>query len=53
MTTTQTLTNTNNADAAAVDWLPINPDIIPLTGWEALSDGVDGRHSYFIEYYKA
>lgn len=53
MTTTQTLTNTNNADAAAVDWLPINPDIIPLTGWEALSDDVGGRHSYFIEYYKA
>ena len=53
MTTTQTLTNTNNADAAAVDWLPINPDIISLTGWEALSDDVGGRHSYFIEYYKA
>lgn len=53
MTTTQTLTNTNNTDAAAVDWLPINPDIISLTGWEALSDDVGGRHSYFIEYYKA
>lgn len=48
-------TTTINADAAAgaVDWLPINPNITPLTGWQALNPDVGGRHSYLIEYYKA
>ena len=48
-------TTTPNADAAAVavDWLPINPDIVPLQGWHAINPDVGGRHSYLIEYYKA
>ena len=48
-------TTTTNSDAAAVavDWLPINPNIVPLQGWQAINPDVGGRHSYLIEYYKA
>lgn len=30
----------------------INPDIVPISGWQVLNDEVEGRHSYLIEYYK-
>ena len=36
-----------------VDWQLINPDIIPLAGWEVLSEEYDGKHSFLVEYYKA
>ncbi len=35
-----------------VDWSVLNPDLIPLAGWEVLNTEVDGRHSFLIEYYK-
>ena len=43
------MTTTNNA----AEWLLVNPDIVPLSGWQVLNDTVGGRHSYLIEYYKA
>ena len=30
----------------------INPDIVPITGWNIINEEVGGRHSYLIEYYK-
>lgn len=44
MTTTNSTTSSN--------WNLINPEIVPIDGWEILNEEVDGRHSYFIEYYK-
>lgn len=41
------LTITNNAD-----WPLVNPELVPLDGWQMLSEDVGGRHSFFIEYYK-
>ena len=43
------MTTTNNA----AEWLLVNPDIVPISGWRVLNDTVGGRHSYLIEYYKA
>lgn len=43
------MTTTNNA----AEWLLVNPDIVPISGWQVLNDTVGGRHSYLIEYYKA
>lgn len=43
------MTTTNNA----AEWLLVNPDIVPITGWQVLNETVGGRHSYLIEYYKA
>lgn len=48
-TTTTTSTTTSNNAA----WQLVNPDLVPLTGWEVLADDVGGRHSWLIEYYKA
>lgn len=43
----------NTTDAAIVaEWELVNPDIIPLAGWQTLNEDVGGRHSYLIEYYK-
>lgn len=46
MTTTRS-TITNDAE-----WILINPDIVPIEGWQLLNETVDGRHSFLIEYYK-
>ena len=35
-----------------VDWTLINPSLIPIEGWNVLSEDVGGRHSFLIEYYK-
>ena len=48
MTTDSVITN----KTAAADWVLINPNLTPLSGWQVLSDTVGGRHSFLIEYYK-
>ena len=51
--TTTTSTNTNNTDAAtAAEWVLVNPDIVPIDGWQVINEDIDGGHSYLIEYYK-
>lgn len=45
---TEILETTNNAE-----WILVNPDLTPISGWAVLSDTVGGCHSYLIEYYKA
>lgn len=47
MTRTTDSTTTSNTE-----WKLINPDLVPMTGWELLADDVGGRHSFLIEYYK-
>lgn len=49
---TTNLTTTNDTPYI-VDWLPINPDLEPIEGWQLINEEVDGQHSYLIEYYKA
>ena len=36
----------------AIDWTLINPSLVPIEGWNVLSEDVGGRHSFLIEYYK-
>lgn len=43
---------TNSTTSSKNNWSLINPDIVPITGWQALNEDVDGKHSYLIEYYK-
>ena len=50
--TTTTINGTEAATPAPADWTLANPEIDPLTGWQALSETVDGEHSFLIEYYK-
>ena len=51
--TTTTSASTNNADAATVaEWLLVNPDIVPIDGWQVINDNIGGEHSFLIEYYK-
>ena len=52
MTTTTTINNTEAATPTPAEWTLVNPDIDPLTGWQALSDDIGGKHSFLIEYYK-
>lgn len=55
MATTATIyPTTNNLSAADnfAEWVLVNPDIVPITGWQALNDVIDGKHSFLIEYYK-
>ena len=52
MTTTTTTTINTAAEYPPVDWIVVNPNIEPLTGWQMLNDNVDGEHSFLIEYYK-
>lgn len=33
-------------------WNLVNPNIVPIEGWQVLNEDVDGWHSYLIEYYK-
>lgn len=46
MTTTNLTTTNNNS------WSLVNPDIVPIEGWQVLSEEVAGKHSFLIEYYK-
>lgn len=43
------MTTTNKAPA---EWVLINPDIVPIDGWQVINEEVGGLHSYLIEYYK-
>lgn len=45
MLTTTNLTTMNN-------WNLINPDIVPLSGYEQINETINGKHSFLIEYYK-
>lgn len=42
------MTTTSNG----AEWLLVNPNIVPIEGWQILNDEVGGAHSYLIEYYK-
>lgn len=51
--TTTTSTNTNNCGLPpAAEWVLVNPDIVPIDGWQAINDDIGGGHSFLIEYYK-
>ncbi len=51
--TTTTSTNTNNCGSPpAAEWVLVNPDIVPIDGWQAINDDIGGGHSFLIEYYK-
>lgn len=44
---------TNNQKTAdMVDWSLVNAEIEPIGGWQVISEEVNGKHSYLIEYYK-
>lgn len=42
-----TLMNMNSEN-----WEVINDSYVPIDGWQILSEEVNGKHSYLIEYYK-
>ena len=44
--------NSTTTNKRAKEWILLNPDLIPLEGWNVLSEERDGRHSFLIEYYK-
>lgn len=33
-------------------WNLVNPNIVPIEGWQVLNEDINGRHSCLIEYYK-
>ena len=52
LTTTNSTTTNNEVWQGVAEWILVNPDIVPIEGWQVLNEEVDGRHSYLIEYYK-
>lgn len=46
------MTTTNLQTLTANNWEIINPDIVPIDGWQVLNEEIDGKHSFLIEYYK-
>ncbi len=34
------------------EWSLVNPDIEPIEGWQVISEEINGKHSYLVEYYK-
>ena len=41
-----------NEQQTSAEWILINPEIIPIGGWQLLNENIGERHSYLIEYYK-
>lgn len=44
--------NSTTTNKRNTEWILLNPDLVPLEGWNVLSEERDGRHSFLIEYYK-